>query len=642
MKARVILISVISLFLFFNSEALSQEWEESLEEPVHVHKYPEIKPEFSTSLGYRFLDHSGSGRAGEFEYLNASVTGELIFTAFPFPHRIHLKLDLRNKEDFFADVRYAYKDIILFRGLTRGLSHNLDNRVLFDYGPSSQYTVEQRDKGRKYNTSNRIDNFYLRFKLPDFPFHVFVNTQIVTKEGSMQERFLSNYLPVNRVSQSRDIDWQSRHITVGTNAHLGPVEVEVSHGEKELNVGGDSLSENSYDGNLYPLNLTPEIKGSSTSLKIHTSYTGRLVAAATVTKTKDENQESGAKADRFSAATDIMYMPDTNLTFFLKYRHKRSNINNPDKIPVNYLDYISYTSPIFVRPSIDSTSDKLSGTLRYRAMKEMTLYGEYSISRIERENNEEWKLPHVTEKHTISLWVNARPVARLNIKAKYTHQEIDAPAYNTQPDRADEGRVSVSWIPTHWINGLLSYSLSKDVRDEIYYIDENIQISAKDRDKIKEKFFGSLAFFVTERLSITPSYSYMRNKTVQSLLYNNIEVSPEYNVDSGALYRDISHVYAVNFDYFLNDMLNLNLDISYTISKGIFDPGALISDVSSAQGSDADADIRETGFTVRTDYDFRNGWKADARYSLIDYDDRKIDSNDGTLHLVFLSFSRKW
>ncbi|MCX7794213.1 MAG: MtrB/PioB family outer membrane beta-barrel protein, partial [Thermodesulfovibrionales bacterium] len=542
-------ISLLCLFLLSSSVYGEVAEENSYEEPLYVYEFPVISPEINIKAGYSFLERKGSKRAGEFYYPHSSVSGGFFLKAFPFPHRVHLEFEALNKKDYFGDIRYAYKDIALLRVLTRGIYHNLDNKTLIDAGPSPQYTVEQRDKGKEYEISNNISNLYLRLKTPDYPFHIFADAHVVRSEGSMQQRFLSSYLPLNRVSMHRDLDWYSQAINIGTNSHLGPVEIELSRSERRVDVKGDRFFENSYGGNIYPHNLIPELKGSTTTFKIHTSYTGQIVASATLSRTEKENEVSSAKSDYFVAAGDFTYMPDPVFTVFLRYRHRKAESDNPDYIPVNYLGYSAYSSTISVKPSIDSVSDTITGTIRYRMIKGLTLYAEYAGEKIERSNADKWKISSETVKNTLSFTTHVRPVNNIELKAKYIRQNIDSPAYNNEPDTSDEIRLSVNWSPTKRINGLLMYALTSQKREEINFTDNSINIRIGDRKVRREKIFGSLTFLLINDLTVTPNFAFLRNRTRQTIIYDSISSPPDYYVDSDVLYRDGALIYGLNFNY---------------------------------------------------------------------------------------------
>jgi hypothetical protein len=72
------------------------------------------------------------------------------------------------------------------------------------------------------------------------------------------------------------------------NSHLGYVEAEVSHTEKRFDVGGDNVLKYNYaaapgrEAGVYLHNFVPELKSSTNTLKLHTNYTGQIVAAATL------------------------------------------------------------------------------------------------------------------------------------------------------------------------------------------------------------------------------------------------------------------------------------------------------------------------------------------------------------------------
>lgn len=624
------LILLFSVMVIFNSAVFAEEIEKAETEVVtseYVYHFPEIKPEFYGFMGYRLIDLSGSEKAGEFEYLHSSISGGWLLTAFPFPHRLHLEADVLNKKDFSGDVRYACKDIVLFRGLTRKVFHNLDNITLI--GSS----VDPRDTGEKYGVAKSMSSLFLRLKTPNFPFHVYLGGSFINKDGAQQQRFLGNAL--TRISEKRIIDWNSRDIVLGTNSHLGPVEIDLSHSEQRLDVDGDKVLSYNYTSGLFPHNLMPELKGSNTTLKLHTSYTGRLVTAATFSWMNRENMDSNAKADYFIGAGDLIYMPYTKLTFFVKYRHKEKDADNPDTIPANYLGYSAYTSSITgIKPSISSKADRLSSTVRYRPIKRLTLNAEYTYERKERGNLDEWNIVPVTTQDILSLSVDTMIIEKLNLKAKYTHLKVREPAYNVQPDSSDEGKVSLSWSPLNGTNVFLSYSIAKEKRDNIQFEDEDEQV--KDREGRRERLLGSITFIACKNLTITPSYAYIRNKIKQDLLYN------DDNPDPDVRYGDIAHTYAINFNYIPMKNLNLNADISHTASKGNFYPGGLISTVTSLSGTEANAKIRETNYGVRGDYEFKKGWGLGMSYKYVDYNDLLNNSNDGNLHAVLMTISKRW
>src|SRR5574340_659868 len=139
MKKITILLLLIFGFCIPKGYAQDAEQPPSLdipqEESVSQEQYifPEIKPEFSLTGGYRFVHLDGSARAEEFEYLHDSLVlgGEL--RTVTQDHRLHLDIEERNRKDYYGDISYSYKDLIRLRGVNSTLFHNLDHVVLFPF-----------------------------------------------------------------------------------------------------------------------------------------------------------------------------------------------------------------------------------------------------------------------------------------------------------------------------------------------------------------------------------------------------------------------------------------------------------------------------------------------------------------------------
>jgi predicted porin/opacity protein-like surface antigen len=622
--------------------------------PEEAYQFPVIPPAGTIFGGYRFVDLSGSTRAGEYEYLHDSVAlgGEL--RIFSFPHRLHLDIDFRNKKDYFGDVGYAYEDIVLLRGINRTLFHNLDNiNLAGGFTPNATFGVNPKDEGVKYGVRWGMTTVSLRFKTPDYPLHVFLEGSIIDKDGTMQQRFLSETGSYVRTSESRDIDWETRQLTVGTNAHLGPLEVEYSHGEKRFDPGGTHVLYDSYaasvsggttirNAGIYPHNLVPDLAGSSNTIRMHTSYTGRIVASATLTKIDRENNDSGAKADYFIGAGEVTWTAATNLAVFVKYRHKEADIDNPLTVTIdNVCSPSNYPAGCIVKPSISSRSDTASATVRYRPFSGLTLRAAFDYDRIRRENFEQWDLPEKTQHYTESLSADMRIIRNLNLRAGYAHKDINDPAYNVEPDHSDEGHATISWTPLQRITTFVTYSITKERRDDLNTTEGNgSSLTAKNRDVLRDRAMGAVTYLVSEKVSLTGSYTYIHDKIRQDIVVGSDPAEP-FVPDT-----DLAHSYGLTINYIPNDRINLSAGVSYTLSSGAFsitDP-ALVQPISVASLSALKT--RETDCSLSGEYRFRNGFSAGVQYRYTDFNDVLDnpwdDVQDGRVHIVLLTLSKKW
>ena len=653
-----ILILLFSVLVIFNSSVFAEETE-TIETEVEIYHFPEIKPEFYGFMGYRLVSLGGSEKAGEFEYLHSSpvIGGEI--RAFPFPHRLHLEADVLNKKDYFIDMDYSYKDLVLFRGINRTLFHNLDNISLIDLNPATASPgVTVRDRGERYGIGGGLSNLFLRFKTPDFPFHVYLDGRFLNKNGDMQQRFMGGagyFTRQVRVSQKKNIDWDMKDITIGANSHVGPVEVDVSHGEKRFDSGGDRISSESYTvatgvraAGAYPHNLIPDLKSSTNTLKLHTSYTGRLVASATISQTDKKNRDSGARADYFAGAAEVTYIPYNRMTIVARYKHKEADLENPSSLPAGYLGYSAYTtSATGIRPSLSSQTDTFSGSVRYRPVTRLGLNAGYTYEQTERKNDDVWKMTGKTTRRDTTLSANARLTKKLTLKAKYEHRDIHNPAHNTQPNRSNYASASLSWTPFNWASAMLSYNAVKEKRHDIHYVTSSgafSAVKAENRTAFRNRVLGSVTFMLFKRLSVTPSYAYMHNRIVQDLAYNDTAGNPQ--LDRSVPYKDTANSYALSLNYAPKKNLDINAEASQTKGRGSFYPGISNATLPVSVASFSELKVKETVYAFGSEYRFKGDWAVGLKYRYNNFkdmiDNPYDDAKNGIARIILLTISKKW
>ncbi|MGD0886107.1 MAG: hypothetical protein ABSA46_14780 [Thermodesulfovibrionales bacterium] len=648
--------------------------EPSLEEG---YTFPTIKPEGWISAGYRFVGLNGSGLAEPYSYLHDSVTTEGGFRLYTYPSRLEIDLDEVNGKDYFGDVGYAYKDLIVFRGIDRTLWENLPNVRLgngtntlnpYPYETDAYYSYDS--PALQYGEQTSINNATLRFKWPDFPFHVYAEGGWVHKDGDQQQLNVLGAADFNsliRVSAPRDILTDSKTLTVGANSHLGPVEVDFSHGEKRFSVSSDPVLYDSYSSaqdfdptaraaGVYPHNEIPDLKGSTNTIKLHTSYTGSIVGSATFTTIDNKNSNSGAKADYFVGGGEITWMAQPRLTFLLKYRHKEADLDNPSSVTITDVTNAANSYTYQVRPSICSITDTISGTVRYRLLPKTSLKADYQLQYIRRENAELWNIPDTTSQQTITVSSDTRISKDLTLRTRYTHQDVDNPATNIQPNHSDEGRISIAWTPLPKISTLVSYTADKETRDQqtfngdgasgVEITQEGGVTQADTRNVDRERLLAAITFVVAKDVSVSASYSYMRNKIHQDVNYENDITYVNDQLDSYVPYGDSAHAYSLGLNYVpLND-LTLNASVSYTISSDEFYPASpgLTQPVSVASFSALD--IRETDCSLSGEYRIKDGFAIGLRYRYSNIRNENDNPNgyvqDGTANTIMLTASKRW
>ena len=627
---------------------------EQVEPEVAEHYvFPVIKPEISLTGGYRYVHLNGSSRVEEYEYLHNSLVlgGEL--RTVSMDHRLHLDLEVRNEKDYYGDISYAYKDLILFRGVNSTLFHNLDNISLFKFSPPP-VLADNMDPDGKYGIKVGISSLLLRFKTPDFPAHLYFEGNFVDKDGTAQQMFYHQFLDRTkntRTSDRRDIDLLTSVYTVGANSHLGPIEADLSHSEKRFDVSGDKVLVDSFDATAgtpsrtkgdYFHNSIPELKSSTNTLKLHTTYTGGLVGSATFSKTDKENRDSRATAEYLLAAGDISWMPMTRLTFFVKYRHQERDVDNPDTVTVQNLTDLSKYS-YAVRDSISSISDSVTGVARYRPLKGVMLKADYTYEDIRRNDAEDWlAIPDSTQRQKLSLSGDVKIMSGLKLRAKYTHKDINNPSTNMEPDHSNEGLLTLSWLPLPGLNTFISYAIKEEKRDTVDFVNYDTgEVETADNRKVNDdRIIGTVSYVLLRNLSVTASYAYIHNKVRQ-----DIRLSPDDPAywDSQVPYKTTARSYSFDVHYSPKSFISLDAGINHTKSQGMFYTSA-----SNLQNIPVFSDLktRETTYFASGEYQFKGGFSAGLQYrystlkDLLDSPYNEID--DGRVSIVLLTLSKKW
>jgi Putative outer membrane beta-barrel porin, MtrB/PioB len=604
------------------------------------------------SLGYRSINQSGNTIAGEYEYLKSSAIGALDLEWDPLPHRFVLESYYLNNKDYFAEADYAFKDIVVINGYTRGLFHNLNHYILGPDDPTTPSpSFTDRDPGALYSVENQLRRAFIRFKTPDFPFHLYADVWTIDREGTIQQRFLRGFSGgLDIVSQSRNIDWNTQEIRVGANSHLGPIEVDYSHMEKKFEALTDKVlfDTTAIPGSSpVPHNLTPNLESSSDTVKIHTTYSGRMVAAGTYTSGDKKNEDSGAKVQYWNAGGDLTYLPITSVMFVFKYRHYDLDVTNPNTV-------ISVTPTalvtVNVRDSIASSRDVLSGTLRYRATDRLTLKGEYVADTTDRTRGTLganlpappsnapafWNVPENTTKGTAKIGLAYRVMNKLNFRADYSYMNVDNPAYDTDPNKSQSARASLTWLPTTWINTLLSYSTVHEKRDEL-----DAPLAGGSRDATRDQGLASATFVIGSRSSITASYAYFRNKVDQTVTFQ--DGVGAFSLESGVPYADIAHVGSLALTYAPIDRMNLTASASRSYSRGNFTLAGTGS-VTNVGGIPELSSIKvvDDVYAAGIEMQLSRNVSSEIQYQYRNYDDQLDNSQDGKVHTLLATLSMKW
>lgn len=659
MKRVVLIFGLIFLVTGIYQPVLAEEHDDDLDmlldsldiEEDYVYEFPEIEPEITFKLGYRIVDQDGSAEIFEYEYLDDSlmVGGEM--RMFNYPNRFYLNFDYRNKEDYFADLRYAYGDLFLARILNNTFYHYLENIRLYDYDPlTASPGVDVGDAGKEYGLTAGETKFHFMFKAPNFPLHAYFDGFYLSRDGDTQQRNLLGsgfFNNMQRASQKRDVDWTTRIYKIGANTHLGMIEMDYAHIEKRFDVDDDPVFEDSFtpsgyrSAGVYQHSQLPETEGSADSIKIHTSYTGKLVASASFYHNDRENNENSADSETTVGQGAVTWNPHSSLAFTARYSHRDQDNHSPSTVTVTDVSNPANSSEYDVKKPISSNTDTLIVTGRYRPKKGLTFRAKYNYKEIDRSSAAKWNVAPKTKTNIASLQADSRLHRTLLLNLKYQYKNVEDPAYNTEPEDANSGRAALTWIPHPKVNFLVSYNLDRQDRDNLNFVDTD---EAWNREVDMDNFRTIGTFQLANNLTLSTSYGYMRYKVEQDLVYDNLAGDPV--LDKSVPMEEKAHVFTLAAHYRFSEKLYLTGDIVYTKSEGDFDPhnDDLLEPVSVASFSELDR--RDLILHLGGEYLFENGLSMGLDYRYGDLDDKSdniYDSvEDGETHIISINAAKKW
>lgn len=611
----------------------------------------EYPPTYQLSLGYNFITLKGDRRVLEYSKADDSITFKGMVETYPLPHRFHLEVFTLSDDNYYLDTGYAYRDILLSRLVSIGMVHNHRHYDFSLPSVSSVLHYDERNKGDKYEEKASKTEFTLRLKVPNYPLHVFTRYFNYHKEGTVQQRFAIGYFDdLTKTSQSRDIDFDTKELTVGTNGHFGPLEIEYSHREKNFIAGADDTLRDSYPAtsmrpaDRFPHNLVPELRSSSDFLKIHTSYTGMIVGSLTLGNSRALNHFSGAKRESFYSGIQFSYIPLHELGFFIRW-HYVDRDNTVDDVSMLRGDSYILTYPL--RQSVDRKSNSISFNIRYRPLKTISVLGGYTLTSIKRSDTNDWpRLGQNTTRQSFSLKVYGRLLKRLRFRTEYIFTHTKNPVYNAAPERSHVVKLNTTYTPTAWLTGSLIYYFKKYSNNNLvyyeYFADERLETG--ERDTTIHNLLGLLTFIPQEKTSITIGAGLFRHRTKQSLVFTRFKGDGTYDIgppliEDGVPYKDESIQYLLSIAHRLNDRFDIGCDMRYVLSKGKL---YTRTQKTSGIGDFSELNQKENGIDLRASYVIFNGAVLETKLSYSEFKDRVESDNSGRAYRALIMVTKKW
>lgn len=592
----------------------------------------ELALPYSEQESYPTLDVASLWvKSGTHVGMSGTIEGEKDYTG-------EFDLDLNGRLRFYARDESLYHQLQPLPGL----ESPADGTVVYtNTAPDDRYDLQYRQQDMALKLTPTL-----------LASHITVRYRRTLQDGKAP----LHYLDENCTSQchingtSRKIDQESNEYSGMLDAHLGPIEASTEYLQRTFE-NEAPIPTDLFGGSLTPAqhDVRPGNRYSNCTIKVHTSLAGGLVAAASTSAGRRENETEQtdvapihAEADVLRASGDLTWIPTPIVSFVFRYRW--TNIDNDVSS--------AYTSPIIVDipEAIDINRNSFSGAVAIHATNKLTLKGGYRRDIIHRANVVDtgfWPLPEEENIDRFNADLQYLPFGRsstrLDAGYQFTHSSDPAYAMASQ----DLHRVTANFR----MNSAANWGMMASLRGES---GENGGVKAPTSageylfDRTNRKGDATVSAWVSpwSRLTLGGSFGYSDARHRQDLLfghYGTTDVIAD-NVESRQIVRNAS----LNLNARLTDKLNGGVEVhrirgSYRYNPAFADFIDGVEVLTAAGlGEIGSLEVIQDGLAANLSWEAMESWYLGARYTYDAYNDRKDDLPVGKVQTYMGTVAKTW
>lgn len=665
-------------------------------------EFQEPSPQVNARLtaGYRSYSLQGDGRQPlPYSYLRSHPA--LIGAIHADPGKTHLTLDFGyfNPHDYQLQGDLDYAGLLRGKVRLEGLFHNLDH--LFVAGAPASVpgvanpvvTYSDQSPGDQPGVAVDLSEVGLRVKTGNFPAHVNLNYWRFEKSGHRQLRFVDeNCSSCHIQSRALGVDQVTEEITLGVDAHLGPIDLGVEQLVREfrnrksapVDAFGDHFNR---DANYYQHDTTPDARIVQTTVKLHSSLAGGVVGGASASLGQRKNQGDlsdvqGVKAetDFRKLAGDLTVTTSPHWSASFRYRMLDLDSSNSDSLTSAGAAFTQFPSlakgvrePDAVREALDFSRSTYSAGLSFRPWPLIIFKGDYQLVEVRRDHigeaqpevlagvpvqvlNPLWQLPADEKIQTfrLSLLGRSRDRSKLRINSWYQWRSSDDPSYASAAEKSLEGFLGMTCAVSPRAGGTanLRYIHKENNQFEVVQVSTaNRQSFGLDRRQDQENLSLGLYWGPLEGLLLTGNYGWLRDHTKQDLLFGYDQLAL---VSRAAGYTQWVHSLSFGGNWQLGKTFSLSGEVHQIRSDAEFSPeffssGLIFSGVPLGMDIDSsglkqlsEVSLRQFGWNLGAEWRYTQNWSLGLRYGYDKYDDRTGQTFDGTVQTTLVSVARSW
>lgn len=562
----------------------------------------------------------------------------------------HLRLDslVRGDKDYLAELHYDYTGRFRLSLLDESLVHRLEHLPLVADTP--QIEMIDNDPAADYQLQFRQQDVAVKFSPQILASHVTLRYHHTTRKGDQQLRYLDENCTnqCHIVSRTRPVDQETHELFAMADAHLGPLEMSIDHLQRRHDNQAE-IPNDTFSGNSAQHDLLPDNRYGLTTLKLHNSLAGGLVAAGSLSAGKRTNESDQsdvtpirAETDIFKGAGDLTWTLAPSLTVAFRYRI----IQIDNEVGTAYL-----TPALLLPEAIDVFRNSYGATVVFLPNRRVTVKGDYQHEQIRRDHtdpNSFWALPKEEAIDRLALDLHYRPFVKSTTRFDlgYIYTRSSDPAYAMSNENSHVVKASARITPA------LNWGLSANLRGEE---GKNGGITAPLSsgqvlfDRVSQKGDATVNAWLSpsQRLMVGTTLGYSHLLIEQDLYYGRYGgttdvVAPDVET------RQIVRTAAVNLNLAVTKKLSCSTELHHVRGSYHYAPefadlivGSLpltavgLSDINSVE-------LQQNGLSAGMDWQLQERLRLGLRYIYDSYRDRKNSRLDATVQSYMFTVAKSW
>lgn len=500
--------------------------------------------------------------------------------------------------------------------------------------------------------------------IPSFP-NLKIKSQVryIHENGLQQARTLDQCAGCHVVGQTQGIDQKTQDFILGAELSVKGAVVSYSHlGRTFENNAPPNYHDYTnpyrrfiYSGKQEFANIPDSEKNADTiKAKVDAMKNASLFGSYTIAKVKNKGNNGEAKINNFQSRVRALVGKALNITLKFtknKYENEMSgdSIYSPTTtITANHLSKDGTTFGADASFRIPNQKINLRAGFDYNTLKRDFTWSSKTGTE-ERDAME--KFLEETKTTTFNAGLTFYPTSKFRGFLRYKMKSIDKPFGLVIPseenpiDPTVDRFMSSLYTNVNLLSAGLTFVPSARVAlSANYFFNSSSNDDIHSSQKLNNLIF-SLWYGLSNKVSLTASYTYLKDKIVNTLIFGNPVGWKYVKEDKDVPYNKNTNVFTVAVDLRPSEQFSLFGDLSLTNGKSDWTnkdllPGRTTSDIPSL----SDMDITHTRLSAGANYSFLKNMSVFAKWMFEDYKDKAFTlyKDSGSFHLLYVGFGYKF